>query len=134
LTHLLDTNVCIEYLRGRNALVLSRFAAHPPADLSLCAVTTGELYYGAERSSNPAAESVRVNAFAAQYVCLPFDDSAARVFARVRADLDARGQRIAPLDVMIAAVALAHGLTLVTHNTKDFGRIPGLPLEDWEVP
>lgn len=135
MTHLLDTNACIHLLRTKgNPHVRARLAATRRSDVVLCSVSVGELYYGAERSADPPRERAKVGAFVAGFVRLPFDDPAAHRFASVRADLDARGLPIGPLDIMIAATALIHGLKLVTHNTRDFGRIPGLPLEDWEVP
>jgi tRNA(fMet)-specific endonuclease VapC len=63
---------------------------------------------------------------------LPFDDAAAEAYGRLRAELARRGTPIGPNDLMIAAIALAHDLTLVTHNTAEFSRVSGLRLEDWE--
>jgi tRNA(fMet)-specific endonuclease VapC len=65
---------------------------------------------------------------------LPFDDRAAEVYGRIRAHLTATGMAIGPNDLMIAAIALANGLTLVTHNTAEFSRVPGLTIEDWQAP
>jgi tRNA(fMet)-specific endonuclease VapC len=97
-------------------------------------VVLAELYRGALRSSNPAATRAVVDTFAAPYVILPFDQAAADVHSRIRVHLERLGQLIGPYDHMIAAIALAHGCTLVTHNTKEFSRVPGLTLEDWEKP
>lgn len=69
----------------------------------------------------------------AQFTSLPFDDSAAEIYGRIRAELEAVGMLIGPYDMMIAAIALANDLTLVTHNTREFGRVAGLKVEDWEV-
>lgn len=133
--YLLDSNACLQCLRRRgNPLVPHRLAAHPPADVVLCSVVLGELWYGAERSAAPAREHALINAFAAPYLSLPFDDTAARIYARVRRDLEVRGMPIGPYDLQIAAIALANNLILVTHNTKEFSRVPGLTLEDWEIP
>ncbi len=132
--YLLDTNTCVEYLRGKNPHILNRFIACPPTDIALCSVVVGELLYGAERSSQPVVEVVKVDTFVNRFLSLPFDDHSARVFGRVRADLATRGCQIGPYDTMIAAIALVHSLTVVTHNTKEFGRIGGLPLQDWELP
>jgi tRNA(fMet)-specific endonuclease VapC len=68
------------------------------------------------------------------YISLPFDDPAAEEYARVRAHLANQGTPIGPNDLIIAATALANQLTLVTHNTAEFSRVPGLTLEDWQVP
>ena len=132
--YLLDTNACIGYLRGKNQHLLGRFGSHPPSDILLCAVVVGELRYGAERSTNPPQQHALVDAFVGQFASLPYDDVAARVYAEIRRNLTARGLPIGPYDYQIAAIALAHGLTPVTHNTKEFSRVPGLTLEDWEVP
>ena len=132
--YLLDTNVCVTHLRGKNALVLQRFGLHPPTDLALCSIVVAELRYGAEGSTNPPKEHAKVDALVAQFVSLPFDDTAAALYGRIRHDLESRGIVTGANDLMIAAISLAHGLTLVTHNTKEFSRFTGLVLEDWEIP
>lgn len=132
--YLLDTNACITYLRGKNPVLLQRFGRHPLSDIVLCTVSTGELWQGAERSKNPPQEYARVDAFVAQFVNLPFGETASRVFARIHHFVMSRGQTIGAYDFQIAAVVLAHDLTLVTHNTHEFGRVPGLRWEDWELP
>ena len=134
MTYLLDTNVCVVHMRGKNALVRSRVASHPPADLCVCSVVVAELRLWADGSANPAAEHAKVDQFLAPFRSLPFDDDAARLFGQIRAGLEAKGIVIADFDIIIAAIAKLHGLKVVTHNKKDFGRIPGLTLEDWEVP
>src|SRR4051812_33647626 len=106
MNYLLDTNVCVAHLRGKNALVLQRFGQHPPADLVLCSVVVGELRYGAERGADPLKEHAKVDAFMAQFVSLPFDDAAAAIYGRIRHDLESRGLVIGANDLMIAAVAL----------------------------
>ena len=132
--YLLDSNTCIAYLRGKNPHTLKRIVSCPHSDLVMCSVVLGELYYGAERSSHPIQECAKVTAFVSQFISLPFDDLAAREFGRVRADLAIRGCQIGPSDTMIAAIALVHGLIVVTHNKKEFGRVTGLTIEDWELP
>ncbi len=131
---LLDTNVCINYMRGKNKLLLQRFATHVPADIVLCSVVVAELRYGAEASGNALKEHAKVDAFAAPYRSVPFDEVAARVFGEIRHALLSTGRVIGAYDLMIAATALVHNLTLVTHNTNEFSRVPGLALEDWEIP
>lgn len=134
MTYLLDSNVCIQYLRGRNALVRQRLAAKPLHEIRLCSVVKAELYIGALRSSHPTANRSKVDTFAGPYTSLPFDDASADVHAQIRRHLESFGMSIGPHDLQIAAIALVNGCTLVTHNTSEFSRVPGLPLEDWEVP
>lgn len=134
MNYLLDTNLCIGVLRGKNQNLLSRFAMYPASSLYVCSVVVAELCSGAENSNNPSREQARVDAFLANYRSLPVDDAVARIYAFHRVRLSRLGLIIADLDLLIAATALAHGLTLVSHNLSDFCRIPGLLLEDWEGP
>lgn len=133
--YLLDTNTCINCLRSKgSALVKARLAAHTPADIALCSLVVAELRYGAECSGNATSEHAKVDAFVTQFVSIAFDDTAARLFGEIRHALASVGKQIGPYDTMIAAIALAHDLILVTNNTQEFGRITGLKLEDWQAP
>jgi tRNA(fMet)-specific endonuclease VapC len=133
-SYLLDSNAWIGWLRNSQPKLVARIAQEDPADLRLCSVVLGELLYGAERAS-PAYRASNLQAVTlirARFVSLPFDDSAAEEYGKLRAHLAAAGQPIGPTDMMIAAIALANGLTVVTHNTAEFGRVPGLAVEDWQ--
>ncbi|EDN69897.1 virulence-associated protein [Beggiatoa sp. PS] len=91
-----------------------------------------ELFYGAMKSHNPAKTLAKQEVFLNQFVSLPFDDKAAKIFGEIRAYLTRIGKPIGPYDLQIAAIALAHNVILVTHNTREFSRIPDLQIEDWE--
>jgi tRNA(fMet)-specific endonuclease VapC len=130
---LLDTNVCIRYLNGRSPKLLSRFHATNPTDIFVSSIVKAELYFGAALSTDPAKTRAVQQQFLNRFDSLPFDDAAADVYAVIRADLSQRGCMIGPNDLLIAAISLAHGLTLVTHNVSEFGRVPGLVVEDWEI-
>lgn len=133
--YLLDTNTCEQYLRkGSTSTVRAKLASVQRCDVVLCTVVLGELLYGAWRSNNVTKSLTEVRTFAAGLSCLDFDPASAEEYARIRADLEAKGKSIGPNDLLIATIALAHGLTLVTHNTKEFSRVAGLPLEDWQIP
>ena len=132
MTYLLDTNTCIRYLNGRAPNVLPRLQALPPAEIRVCAIVKAEMYYGAMKSIDPADTLARQRMFLDAFESLPFDDQSAEAYGRLRAELARRGTPIGPNDLMIAAIALAYDLTLVTHNTAEFARVPGLRLEDWE--
>jgi tRNA(fMet)-specific endonuclease VapC len=128
----LDTNACIRYLNGRSSQLRSRFNATDPAEILICSVVKAELYFGAAQSSDPAKTRNRQMQFLNRFRSLPFDDAAAATYGLIRADLSQRGLLIGPNDLMIAAISVAHGLTLVTHNVAEFGRVPGLAIDDWE--
>lgn len=131
--YLLDTNVCIRYLQGRLPIIRDAIHARKPGAMVICAVVRAELFYGAMKSQFPTETLTKQRQFIDQFPTLPFDDSAALIFGQIRADLYRQGKPIGPYDLQIAAIALANDLTLVTHNTREFGRIDGLRLEDWEA-
>jgi tRNA(fMet)-specific endonuclease VapC len=132
--YLLDTNACVEYLRNRNPLVVQRIKARQPAELRLCSVVKAELYYGACHGPSQAGNLALLAAFFPPFISLPFDDPAAAIYGQIRAHLAALGQMIGPNDLMIAAIALVNSATLVSHNVVEFSRVPGLVVEDWQLP
>ncbi|NWJ45502.1 MAG: type II toxin-antitoxin system VapC family toxin [Chloroflexi bacterium] len=131
--YLLDSNTCIKYMNGRSIEVLHRLQALPTRDIGVCSVVKAELYYGAMKSQDPARSLAAQMLFLNQFVSLPFDDVAAEIYGQERARLTLLGTPIGANDLLIASIALANGLTLVTHNTREFSRINGLRLEDWET-
>ena len=131
---LLDTNTCIEYLRKRNATVIANIRSRPPSELRLCSMVVAELYFGAYKQRHNPTNFTLLATFLPLFASLPFDDPAAEVYGQIRADLEAKGTPIGPNDTIIAAIALANDLTLVTHNTAEFSRVVGLKLVDWQIP
>ncbi|TDY02701.1 tRNA(fMet)-specific endonuclease VapC [Thiohalophilus thiocyanatoxydans] len=129
---LLDTNVCIHFLNGNHPRILQHFQSHSPDEIALCSVVKAELLYGAQRSARVDANQQRLRQFFAPLRSVPFDDTCAEHYALIRADLAAQSTPIGPNDLIIAATARAHNLTLVTHNTAEFSRVAGLTTEDWE--
>lgn len=134
ITYLLDTNACIRHLNGRAPHLSARLRSFDPQVLAVCSIVKAELFFGSLRSQDPISSRQVQEDFLRDLVSLPFDDTAAEHYARIRADLANSGTPIGPNDLMIAAVALAHHLILVTHNTAEFGRVKGLRFEDWELP
>jgi tRNA(fMet)-specific endonuclease VapC len=132
--YLLDSNVCIAYMRGKNVLVRQRLSAKSLHEIRVCAPVKAELYLGALRSANPTRNRANVDAFFAPYQSLPFNDVAAEMHAEIRFQLESLGTPIGPYDLQIAAIALVHQCTLVTNNISEFGRVPNLILEDWQLP
>lgn len=133
---LLDSNAWIGHLRQTAPEVTRRLGTHPRSDIVLCSIVLSELLYGVRRSSpaHQQANLALVTQLRQQYVSLPFDDVAAEEAAEIRAHLAPLGTPIGPHDLIIAAIARANQLTLVTHNTVEFSRVPGLAIEDWEIP
>lgn len=130
--YLLDTNICIRYLNQRSQTIIDKLASCAPEDVAVCSVVKAELFFGAMKSHRPQDTIAIQQEFLHPFVSLPFDDVAALIYGRIRAELAALGTPIGPNDLMIAAIALANSLTLVTHNTREFSRIDGLQFEDWE--
>ena len=129
--YLPDTNIWIAYLNPGESPVKTRLRAHPPAAITFCSVVKAELLYGAYRSARRDDNLSLLATLFAGFGSLPFDDAAAEVYGRLRAELAMQGTLIGPNDLMIAAIALVNQLTVVTHNTREFTRVAGLPLEDW---
>ena len=130
---LLDTNVWIAYLGKRPSPAKQRIANLPEKQLWLCDVVKSELYYGAYKSVQLNANLARLETLFALISSLPFNSAAARHCGEIRAYLARQGTPIGPYDVQIAAIARTNDLTLVTNNTSEFSRVPGLRLEDWQV-
>ncbi len=131
--YLLDTNTCIRYLNRRSANIIRRMDAESPEDIVVCSVTRAELIFGAMKSNNPEKTQAAQREFLKPLATLPFDDFAAEHYGRIRAQLETAGIPIGPNDLLIAAIALTHELIVVTHNTREFSRVKGLRIEDWEV-
>ncbi len=94
-------------------------------------MTRGELVVGVHKASNREGALAALNLFLAPFPSLPFDDQAADHYGQIRASLEQQGQKIGPNDLMIAAIARTHGLTVVTRNTREFQRVPGVAVEPW---
>ena len=129
--YLLDTNIVSYWMRG-DKKVIERLKSHAPSELALSAITLAEILYGIEKS--PAKKRERhhkIQQITSLLHLYTFDEKAAQEYALVRSELEESGRPISERDTQIAAVALAHQLTLVTHNVKEFGRVARLKVEDW---
>jgi tRNA(fMet)-specific endonuclease VapC len=131
MTHLLDTNACIAIMRGHEQACL-RMQSYAPTDLAISSVTLFELLAGVERCRQPERERCKVEHLMAPLHLVPFDAAAAAESARLRWHLERQGMPIGPYDFQLAGQALALDLILVTHNTREFERVPNLRLEDWQ--
>jgi len=126
MTYLLDTNAYVELLNERDTLIAQKLARVVPQAVVVCSVVKAELYHGAYKSNRREANLNLLARFFQRFTSLPFDDSAAEEYGRLRALLQKKGNLIGPNDLLIASIALANHVTLVTHNTNEFSRVPDL--------
>ena len=126
MTYLLDTNACVELLNERDTLIAQKLARVVPQAVVVCSVVKAELYHGAYKSNRREANLNLLARFFQRFTSLPFDDSAAEEYGRLRALLQKKGNLIGPNDLLIASIALANHVTLVTNNTNEFSRVPDL--------
>ncbi len=131
---MLDTNVWIKVLKKRAPLLRARIDIMDPGDILTCSLVKSELWLGALKYDDPAKRLNQIETAVSLYRSLPFDDTAARHYADIRHELEVRGERIGPNDLKIAAICLAHDLTLVSSNLREFSRVRDLRVEDWEKP
>ena len=132
MTLLLDTSVLVDVLRGR-ADVAARMREHRPSELAVCSVVRAELLAGAARRDDGGATRIGVEAMLGPFASHPFDDAAADRFAPLKALLERSGLPIGTNDLLIASIAVARGLAVVTANLREFRRVPGLAVETWRA-
>ena len=130
---LLDTNICIHVINAKPPEVLERFRKYRMGEIGLCSVVAAELAYGVAKSGS-ARNRDALEMFLAPLIILPFDVAALWVYGDLRAELERKGTPIGALDTMIAAHALSNKSILVTNNSREFARVPGLALENWVQP
>lgn len=126
---LLDTNAVIAILKSHPG-VLGRLRRNAPEDFGLSAIVVHELRYGASKSARQAENHARIDGL--RFETVPFDAEDARQAGEVRAARARAGTPIGGSDILIAGQALARGLILVSHNTREFDRVDGLRVEDWQ--
>lgn len=127
---LLDTNICIYIINAKPPAVLARFQQYRLGDVGLCSVVAAELAFGVAKSGS-ARNRQALEMFLAPLTILPFDALAAWAYGDLRAHLERCGTPIGSLDIMIAAHALSQQALLVTNNTSEFAKVPGLQLDNW---
>lgn len=129
--YLIDTSTCVSILRNRLPAVVDRLRGMPINDLAMSSISAGELYHGAAKSARTQSEMRKIQELLTLIRPLEFGSEAALAYGLVRSFLERNGQVIGSLDMLIAAHALSADATLVTHNTREFGRLPDLRVEDW---
>jgi len=129
--YLLDANVVIGLLNDATSKLAQRARREKPADIAISAIVAHELFYGAFKSRRATQNAALIDSL--QFAVIEFDKEDARNAGEVRAFLASKGTPVGPYDVLIAGQARARNLTLVTHNTDEFGRVPGLRFDDWQA-
>jgi tRNA(fMet)-specific endonuclease VapC len=125
---ILDSDHCVAVLRGH----LDTDVRVPFTEsLAVTTISVGELMHGAVKSARANENLARLSVLLSKVIILPYELAAARLFGRIKADLERAGSAIGDLDLQIASIALAYGVPLVTHNQRHFQRVPGLLIEDW---
>jgi tRNA(fMet)-specific endonuclease VapC len=131
--YLLDTNIVIFVLKDQSGKAAVRLAQETPDEVVVCSVAEAELYHGATKYGAPDRRRTALEGFPAPFRSLAFDSACVPNYAGLRDELERAGQMIGGNDMLIAAIALTHDLTLVTHNCGEFNRVSGLRVEDWSV-
>jgi len=129
---MLDTNICIYAIKKKPIEVIQQFSKNQDY-ICISSITLMELYYGAEKSSNPQKNLAEIELFVANLIILDYDNYAAAHTAQIRAELAKSGKTIGSYDVMIAGHTRSLGLICVTNNLREFERVDGLRLENWWV-
>ncbi len=129
--YMLDTDSCIALIKRKPVSVLRRLKSLDPGEAGISAITLAELHYGVEKSAHPEKNRLALTEYLLPLEVADFDEAAAESYGNVRAALEKSGTPIGPLDTQIGAHALSLKSILVTHNLREFRRIPGLVCEDW---
>jgi tRNA(fMet)-specific endonuclease VapC len=131
--YILDTNVCIGLLKGKSSFLRTKIENISTDHIIIPAIVRFELYYGAYKSSRREETLQKLNEFLTSFETIELDNHIAETAGKIRADIEKKGTTIGPYDLLIGASAIYTGYVLVTHNTKEFSRIPDLMIEDWEA-
>jgi tRNA(fMet)-specific endonuclease VapC len=129
--YMLDTDTCIEILRGRAPAALARLVALKPADVGVSAITLAELRFGAAKSVRRGHHESVVAAFCGSITVADFDSNAASIYGALRSELESKGTPIGAPDMLIAAHALSLAAVVITGNVREFRKVPGLSVENW---
>lgn len=133
MTYLLDTNACIRYINGRAPQLRVKLAQVSRQIIYVSTITKAEMFYGSAKSQTPEQSLKKQIEFLETVQSITFDESAAKIYGSMRVALERKGTPIGQHDMLIAAIALANDLILVTHNVGEFSRVEELKLEDWEI-
>ncbi len=129
--YLLDTNICICFIKSNDRALIKKMESLLPTDIALCSMVKAELLYGARKSQHVEKNLVTLMNFFKPFSSIPFDDRAAEFYGTNRVILERAGTPIGQADLLISSIALAYDLTVVTRNQREFSRVPSLKFEAW---
>ena len=130
--YLLDTNICIYVINEKPMRILRKFEQYAVDEFAISSITQAELQYGVAKSAHKERNQEALDEFLFPLTILPFHGKKlVERYGKLRAFLESRGKMIGPLDTLIAAHALALGLTIITNNTAEFSRVPDLKCQNW---
>ena len=130
--YLLDTDICIYWLKGKTT-VRDRVNKVDWVEIAICVITVSELYFGAYNSSQITKNLITAETFVQSLTVLSLNNDVLKKFGQLKAQLRQSGTPVADFDLLIASVALTENLILVTNNTRHYWRIDGLKLDNWSV-
>jgi tRNA(fMet)-specific endonuclease VapC len=130
---LLDTNICIYIIKRKPVTVLERFRDYQVGDIGISSITLSELRFGVAKSEYRAKNAKALEEFITPLELVPFGEEAAFAYGEIRAALAKAGTVIGPMDMLIAAHAVALSVPLVTNNAREFERVSDLDVLDWTV-
>lgn len=129
--YLLDTNICIYLIKGNDEKLIKKFIKRSPIDFAISSITLSELWYGVYKSRKQKENKAALTSFLQPFEVIYFDDKAAEIYGLIRTKLESDGNLIGSMDLLIAAIALANNLILLTNNEREFKRVPKLKVENW---
>jgi tRNA(fMet)-specific endonuclease VapC len=130
-SYLLDTNICIAFLKGKDEKLIQQIKNRTPEDFALCSIVKAELLFGARNSQKVEGNLNLLKEFFSQFQSHTFDDLAAEFYGTIRVLLTRAGTPIGANDLLIASIALAQNAVLLTRNHREFSMVPGLQFEAW---
>lgn len=129
--YLLDTNICIYIIKKKPEAVFKKFQRMRKSEIYLSTITIAELIYGVEKSIFQEKNMAAFDDFTAPFEFIDFDTESAKIFGRLRSDLEKKGRMIGVFDLQIASVAIANDFILVTNNENEYSRISEIKIENW---
>lgn len=129
----LDTNICVYFLKGVYPQLRDKLLSYNPERIKIPSLTKAELLHGAEKSKNRTSNLEKIHEFLFPFEIQGFTDAETSIYAKIRLDLENKGNIIGPNDLQIASIVLTNKGTLITHNKKELNRVKGLLVEDWTI-